>query len=114
MARRSIDVVMQHLRGLLGRAAADEGSDAQLLERYVAGRDAAAFETLMRRHGPMIFSLCRRVVRDEHLAEDVFQAAFLVLARKAGSIRQGQSVGGWLYSVAHRLAVKAVSRACRP
>ncbi len=82
-------------------------TDRQLLDRFTAQRDEAAFAELVVRHGPMVLSACWRVLRHTQDAEDAFQAAFLVLARKAGSIRQHDSVGGWLYQVAHRLAVRA-------
>src|SRR5262245_43448163 len=82
-------------------------SDAQLLERFLGHGEQAAFTTLLGRHGPMVLGLCRRLVRDEHLAEDVFQATFLVLARKAGTIRRRDSVASWLHGVASRLARQA-------
>src|SRR5262249_22596705 len=68
---------------------------------------------LVRRHGPMVLRVCRGIVHDLHAAEDAFQAAFLVLARKAASIRKGQSVGSWLYKVAYRVAVQARADAAR-
>ena len=77
------------------------------LDRFTLERDESAFAELVRRHGPMVLAACRRVLRHEQDAEDAFQAAFLVLARKASSIRQHDCVGGWLYQVAHRLAVRA-------
>src|SRR5437764_869497 len=67
----------------------------------------ASFARLVRRHGPMLHGVCRRVLHDAHDAEDVFQAAFLVLARKAGAGRWGESVGGWLHTTARRLALRA-------
>ncbi|HYT92040.1 MAG TPA: sigma factor, partial [Gemmataceae bacterium] len=81
--------------------------DARLLDRFVATRDEAAFELLVRRHGPMVLSVCRRVLGDAHAAEDAFQASFLVLARKAASAALCRSVGGWLHTVALRVALRA-------
>jgi RNA polymerase sigma factor (sigma-70 family) len=85
----------------------DPVSDAELLARFARDRDQAAFELLVWRHGPMVLGACRRVLRDAHLADDAFQATFLVLARKAGSVRTGGSVAGWLHRVARRVAVRA-------
>src|SRR5262245_56850736 len=82
-------------------------TDRQLLDRFTADRDEFAFAELVRRHGPMVLAVCRRVLRHQQDAEDAFQAAFLVLARKASGIRQSASVGGWLYQVAFRLALRA-------
>jgi RNA polymerase sigma factor (sigma-70 family) len=82
-------------------------SDGQLLGRFVAGRDEAAFAALVRRHGPMVLGVCRRVLRDGHDAEDAFQATFLVLARKAAALGQREAVGSWLYTVAFRAALEA-------
>src|SRR5258707_229456 len=98
--------VLQHLRNLAGRAE-KAPRDEQLLARFVADRDEAAFTALVQRHGPMVLGVCRSVLRHEHDAEDAFQAAFLILARKASSIRRRASLGSWLYGVAYHLAVKA-------
>ncbi|MGH7991846.1 MAG: RNA polymerase sigma factor, partial [Limisphaerales bacterium] len=78
--------VLSHLRGILARPGAEEHTDGQLLERFLSRRDECAFEMLMRRHGPMVLGVCRRILGNHHDAEDAFQAAFLVLVRRAGSI----------------------------
>src|SRR5262245_20939258 len=81
-------------------------TDRGLLKAFAAGGDEAAFAAPVRRHGAMLLAVCRRVLRDWHDAEDAVQATFLVLARKARSVRWHDSVGGWLFRVAHRLALK--------
>jgi RNA polymerase sigma factor (sigma-70 family) len=83
----------------------EQSSDAILLERFVSFREEAAFVALVERYGPLVQRVCRRVLRDEHDVDDVFQATFLVLARRAGGIAWSESVGGWLGAVAHRLAL---------
>ena len=88
-------------------------SDAILLERFVSRREEAAFVTLVERHGPLVHRICRRVLRNEHDVEDVFQATFLVLARRASGISWRESVGSWLGAVAHRLALGARSDTTR-
>src|SRR5262245_30209712 len=90
--------------------------DRQLLERFVGVRDAAgeaAFGALVSRHGPMVIALCRQLLVDEHHAEDAFQAVFLVLARKARSIRDPDLLANWLYGVALRTARNARLRMAR-
>src|SRR5439155_17351329 len=82
-------------------------TDGQLLEGFIARRDEAAFEALVRRHGPMVLSVCRRIIGHEPDAEDAFQAAFLVLVRRASSIVPREKVGNWLYGVAYRTALEA-------
>lgn len=98
--------VVAHLRRL-GEADLSGLTDRELIERFLSGWDEAAFAALVRRHGPMVLATCRQVLRHQQDAEDAFQAAFLVLARKSGSIRQRASVGGWLHEVAYRIAVRA-------
>jgi RNA polymerase sigma factor (sigma-70 family) len=82
-------------------------TDGQLLEGFVARRDEAAFEALVRRHGPMVLGVCRRLLNHAQDAEDAFQATFLVLVRKANSLRQPELLGNWLYGVAYRTALEA-------
>jgi RNA polymerase sigma factor (sigma-70 family) len=106
-------MVLQQLRRLAGARRPDPGPDGHLLERFTAHRDEAAFAGLVRRHGPMVLGVCRSVLRHEQDAEDAFQATFLVLARKAASIRQQGSVAGWLYEVAYRVAIKAQAGSAR-
>ncbi len=103
------------MRGLLERLlarhrrAAEEGvTDSELLRRFARDRDESAFELLVWRHGAMVLGLCRRAIGDEQLAEDAFQAVFLVLSRKAGGVRG--NLGGWLFKVARRVSARAVSR----
>ena len=94
------DRVLGSIDRLFGEGTLAGQTDARLLERYVADRDELAFEALVRRHGPMVLSVCRRLLGDRNDADDAFQAAFLLLALKARSIRTGDSVGGWLHRVA--------------
>jgi RNA polymerase sigma factor (sigma-70 family) len=82
-------------------------TDGRLLERFLDGRDEAAFAALVERHGPMVFRTCQTVIRDRVSAEDAFQATFLVLVCKARTIRGREAIGGWLHRVAYRIAVQA-------
>jgi RNA polymerase sigma factor (sigma-70 family) len=104
MATAGLSKVLQRLRQALPDSVE---SDTQLLARFVAGRDEAAFEALLRRHGSMVLAVCRRVLGHVHDAEDAFQAAFLILARKAGSVARADSLGCWLHRVAYRVALEA-------
>src|SRR5690348_14005019 len=101
-----LPTVLRHLRHLLGGRESEGISDGQLLERFIARGEPSAFAALMQRHGAMVLGVCRRHL-ETHDAEDVFQATFLVLVKKAVSIRKQQSVGSWLHGVAYRLAAKA-------
>jgi RNA polymerase sigma factor (sigma-70 family) len=90
-------------------ALGDDVSDADLLDRFLRSQDEGAFEMLVWRHGPLVLGTCRRVLGDDHNAEDAFQATFFALARKASTIGRRESVSAWLYKVAYRIALRARS-----
>src|SRR5579883_557673 len=106
MASRQLHSLIQHLRRTVSPRGEDALGDAQLLERWVRQRDEAAFEVLLWRHGPMVLSLCRRLLHDDADIDDAFQAAFLTLVRKAASIRRREALAAWLYRVAYRIAIR--------
>ncbi|WP_074307311.1 sigma-70 family RNA polymerase sigma factor [Singulisphaera sp. GP187] len=102
--------IARDLETLFETGLSGDWTDGQLLEQFRSGPGPtaeAAFAALIRRHGPMVLRVCRGVLNDEHDAQDAFQATFLVLVRKAGSIRNRLSVASWLYGVAHRVASRA-------
>ncbi len=103
----SLAHVLQHVRRLLPPPGPCAETDADLVGRFAGRRDEAAFAALVARHGPTVLGVCRRLLGDAHAAEDAFQATFLVLARKAGSLRRPEAVAAWLYGVARRVAHKA-------
>jgi RNA polymerase sigma factor (sigma-70 family) len=103
MPTNSMSQVLQHLRGL--RPDGADQTDGQLLECFVRRREPAALEALVRRHAPMVWGVCCRMLHNPHDADDAFQATFLVLVRKAASVRT--NVGSWLYGVAHQTARRA-------
>jgi RNA polymerase sigma factor (sigma-70 family) len=98
---------IQELGTLFNEGAVGMLSDGQLLDRFLERRDASAFEAIVERYGPLVWGVCRRILRDHHDAEDAFQATFLVLARKAASVMPREKLGNWLYGVAFQTAMKA-------
>jgi len=101
------DVLARSLMSLKRRLAGRHEPDAALLARYTSASDAAAFAELVRRHGPVVLGVCRRMLGHVHDAEDAFQAIFLVLARTARSVRKPEAVSSWLYGTAVRVCRKA-------
>ncbi|HKB41786.1 MAG TPA: sigma-70 family RNA polymerase sigma factor [Gemmataceae bacterium] len=112
MATGQMGGVLGRLCGVVLRRESGDLTNAQLLECFLASRDGAAFEALVRRYGPMVLGVCRRLL-DVHDAEDAFQATFLVLVRKAASVVPRERVGHWLWGVAYRTALKARAAAAR-
>src|SRR3954468_21857430 len=107
MKNSCMHAAIRELGTLFNEGAVGRLSDGQLLDRFLQRRDASAFEAIVERYGPLVWGVCRRVLRDHHDAEDAFQATFLVLARKAASIVPREKVGNWLYGVAYQTAMKA-------
>src|SRR5437016_2511398 len=106
MSRGQLHSVVRYLRGVAGGDPAVL-TDRDLLERFSKCGDEAAFAVLVRRHGPFVLDVCRRVLGGWHDAEDAMQATFLVLAKKAGTVAWHDSVAGWLHEVALRVASEA-------
>jgi RNA polymerase sigma factor (sigma-70 family) len=111
MDNAPLEQLLHHVRRLLAPEG-DEG-DGELLARFTAQRDDTAFASLVRRHGPMVLGVCRSLLNDSHAADDAFQATFLVLLRRAASLEERPSLGGWLSGVAYRTALKARTSAAR-
>ena len=109
MPTKNLTDVFRRLRSQPGGGDVASVSDRELLRRFVVSRDAAAFEDLVVRHGPMVLDICRRALHDPHAAEDAFQATFLVLVRKAHRIGRGELLANWLYGVARRTAAQPES-----
>src|SRR5437016_5277105 len=104
MAERRLNGVLTHIRKLFAARDQDALSDRDLLNRFIKDRDEAAVTMLIERHGPMVLGICRRVLGHAHDAEDACQAAFLVLVRKAASVRKKESLASWLHGVAFHVA----------
>ena len=113
MSSKSASPVIRFIHRIAEAPAVENLSDGQLLEQFAVRRDEASFAALVQRHGPLVLSVCRRVLQHEADAEDAFQATFLVLVRKANAIDKRESVGSWLYGVAYRIAQKARASVCR-
>src|SRR5262245_41983611 len=107
MATDRLKPFIQHLRRVLQPAEDKHLTDGQLLGLYVHEQHEAALETLVRRHGKMVLSVCYRVLGNMHDAEDAFQATFLVLTRKAAKVLPQEAVGSWLFGVTYRTALEA-------
>src|SRR5215468_7986278 len=113
MVNTQLGSVLWQVRLMAASEGLAEATDGQLLERFCTRQEEAAFAALLQRHGPMVLGVARRVLRQQQDAEDVLQATFLVLARKAGSIRKRESVASWLHGVAYLLAVEATNQRAR-
>ena len=107
MATGQMNSVIRHLRRATLLRDGGGMTDGQLLGCFIDRQDEAAFEALVRRHGPMVLGVCRRVLGNVHDAEDAFQATFLLLVRKAATLKSRELVGNWLYGVAYRTALEA-------
>ena len=105
MSNPLISILMKQTQHLMQKH--DTVSDGELLHQYVTLRDQAGFAGLVRRHGPMVWAVCRNAMRAESDAEDAFQAVFLALVRSAKRIRNRDSLGAWLHGVAVRICLKA-------
>ena len=112
MVTNPMSVVIQQLRTALGRDGA-EMTDGELLSLFLNSGDNAALAVLVRRHAPMVWGVCRRLLRSHHDAEDAFQATFFVLVRKAASVKPREAIGNWLYGVAHQTAVRVRTMAAK-
>lgn len=113
MATGQLSGALQYIRRMLGGAGGSDATDRELLERYAADRDEAAFTALVERHGPLVLGACRRVLANPADADDAFQATFVLLARKAAAVRWHDSVASWLYQAAYRIASKLRVQAAR-
>jgi HlyD family secretion protein len=113
MAMGHLEAPGQKLRERKDLRTDQRPSDEQLLQRFIESSDEAAFADLVRRHGPMVLAVCRRILNNEQDAADAFQGTFLVLVRKAASLSQPELLGPWLYGVAYRTALKARARDSR-
>src|SRR5207302_310442 len=107
MTGRLLQTVLRRAEALAADHAPSAVPDAELLGQFAHTRDESAFAELLRRHGPMVWAVCRHLLPNDADAEDAFQATFLALVRSAGSIRRGAALGGWLHGVAVRTATKA-------
>jgi len=113
MVNTQLGAVVRHIRRLRLLEAGGAGTDGELIAAFSTRNDQTAFAGLVQRYGPLVLGVCRRVLHNEHDAEDAFQATFLVLARRAGTIRKRESLGSWLHGVAYRVAMRSRQQAAR-
>src|SRR5439155_18653283 len=113
MQEQALQKVVRHIRRMTGRRPDPASDDRELLRRFCRLRDEEAFAELLRKHGPMVREVCRRLLGQDADADDAFQAVFLVLVRQAGTIRKRQALASWLYGVAYRVCQKARREAVR-
>src|SRR5438067_7818 len=113
MADTQLSTVVRTIRRLAAASDMTGRSDGQLLHDFHAEGDERAFAALVDRHGAMVLRVCRQVLQHQQDAEDAFQATFLVLARKAASLRRSKVIASWLRSVAYRIALQARRNAGR-
>jgi RNA polymerase sigma factor (sigma-70 family) len=113
MGRNPLEIAAAQIRALASTQHANDQGDGELLRAYAADDDQSAFRALVRRHGPLVLAVCKRILHHEQDAEDAFQAVFIVLARKATSVRGYHSLAGWLHQVSHRIALAARRAALR-
>jgi len=107
MAKNSLSPVLQHIRLMTAAAQANGLDDSELLRRFVDQRDETAFAAIVRRHGVLVFGVCRQALKHEQDAEDAFQATFLALAQGAASVRRSESLASWLHGTAYRMSMRA-------
>src|SRR5438874_4881810 len=107
----SAGAILRHIQRLA--ATHEQQNDSQLLQRFAGQREEAAFAALLRRHGRLVWAVCRHILHHEHDAEDAFQATFLVLARRAAAIRKREAIASWLHGVAHPVAMNVKRAATR-
>src|SRR5215470_15929095 len=115
MRIRYTEAALESVHTLFQFGAMGAWTDGRLVAQFCSGRDGSdeAFRVLIHRHGPMVLGVCHRVLGDAHSAEDAFQATFLVLVKKAGSLRDSDLLANWLYGVAHRVASKTKAESAR-
>ena len=113
MDNASLSAVLRQVRKLAVAPGIEGRSDAELLEAFLSQQDAAAFAAVVQRHGPMVLNVCHRVLHQREDAEDAFQATFLILARKAASVRKRPALASWLHGVASRMALSIKRAAAR-
>src|SRR5262245_33946077 len=110
MPSSELGSVLRHLRRMIGLRGVADSPDRELLDRFVQRADETAFEALLRRHGPLVHGVCRRMLSDPNDVDDAFQATFFIFVRKARGVARGDSVGSWLYRVAYHAAARVRSR----